>query len=83
LPEELAEFIRMHPLRETLTGHLMMALDQLGRPSEAFAAFHELRVALSRELGIASSPALQGLYESLVKDSPSFETWLGGWMVAS
>lgn len=77
LPEELAELVREHPLRETLIGHLMVALFLAGRPSEAFSVFHALRLALSSELGIAPGAALQQLYEAMIRDSPSFELWLG------
>ncbi len=79
LPEELTELAREHPFRETLIGHLMVALYLTGRPSEAFAAFHALRLALSADLGIVPSPALRGLYETLVQDIPSFDRWLGDW----
>lgn len=79
LPEELAGLAREHPLRETLTGHLMVALYLTGRPSEAFAAFHALRVALSTDLGIAPSPALRNLYQTLIQDAPSFDRWLVDW----
>lgn len=77
LPEELAVLVRDHPLRETLVGHLMVALFMAGRPSEAFSAFHTLRLALSRELGIAPGAALQMLYQAMISDSPSFDLWLG------
>jgi len=76
VPEELAELVREHPFRETLVGHLMVALCQTGRRSEALTAFHELRIALSSELGIAPSLALQGLYGTLVQDAPMFDRWL-------
>jgi|SRR6185437_2305315 len=77
LPEELAVLVREHPLRETLVGHLMVALFLAGRPSEAFSAFHTLRLALSSELGIAPGAALQRLYAAMIRDSPSFDLWLG------
>lgn len=83
LPGELARLVREHPFRETLVGHLMVALSMSGRPSEAFAAFHTLRLALGRELGIKPGAALQGLYETLVRDTPSFDTWLGGQAIAA
>jgi DNA-binding SARP family transcriptional activator len=83
VPEELAELVREHPFRETLVGHLMVALCQTGRRTEALTAFHELRIALSSELGIAPSPALQGLYGTLVKDTPTYDRWLSGWAVMS
>ncbi len=76
LSGELAELVSEHPFRETLVGHLMVALCQAGRRSEALCAFHELRVALSTELGIAPSPALQSLYGTLIQDPPTFEAWL-------
>lgn len=77
LADELAELVRDHPFRETLIGHQMAALDQAGRRSEALAAFHELRIGLSRDLGIAPSAALQDLYGALVQDAPVLDRWLG------
>jgi DNA-binding SARP family transcriptional activator len=82
LPEELAELLRDHPFRETMVGHLMVALYQTRRRTEGLTAFHSLRVALSRELGIAPSPALQALYETLLQDAPMFDRWLGGSVMA-
>jgi DNA-binding SARP family transcriptional activator len=53
-----------HPLHEQLHRRLMLALYRCGRRAEALAAYHLLRRALARELGVEPSrevSTLQGL----------------------
>ncbi|MFF3499797.1 BTAD domain-containing putative transcriptional regulator [Streptomyces sp. NPDC003247] len=66
--EVTGELLAQHPLRERLRAALMTALHRSGRRAEALAVYEELRQHLSRELGLAPSPALTALYGSLLSD---------------
>lgn len=65
--ERLTEVVHEHPLRERLRTLQMNALCQVGRRSEALAAYDELRQSLAHELGLSPSPAVVGCYESLLR----------------
>ncbi len=67
---ELESLVRQHPLRERLTGHLMLALHRSGRQAEALRAFGALRGRLGEELGIEPSAELTRLEERIVLDDP-------------
>ncbi|MDF5759107.1 AfsR/SARP family transcriptional regulator [Spongiactinospora sp. TRM90649] len=69
--DELDELGRVHPLRERLRSQQMIALYRCGRQAEALAVFDEIRQTLARELGLAPSPALRRLYQSILADDPS------------
>ncbi|MFD9734933.1 BTAD domain-containing putative transcriptional regulator [Umezawaea sp. NPDC059074] len=51
LVPELSHLVRAHPLRETLTAQLMLALHGAGRQSDALAAFLHTRNLLIEQLG--------------------------------
>src|SRR5215468_7036273 len=55
------------PYRETGHRLLMEALARRGNIAEALRAYERLRVLLREELGIAPSPAVQGVYRSLLQ----------------
>lgn len=67
LVAELEALVEQYPLRERLRGGLMLALYRSGRQAEALDAYHEARRALSDELGIDPSPALQQVYASILR----------------
>lgn len=67
---ELHEWTCAYPLREHLSGQLMIALCRSGHQAEALAAYDRLRTALSDALGINPGPELQRLHhEVLTSDS--------------
>jgi class 3 adenylate cyclase len=67
---ELEQLARAHPFRERLWRALMLALYRCGRQADALAAFTELRERLVDELGIEPSPALRGLQQQILEQSP-------------
>ncbi|MFE2266624.1 AfsR/SARP family transcriptional regulator [Streptomyces griseosporeus] len=71
---ELMALTREQPLRESLQGHLMVALYRSGRQSEALAVYRRARRSLVDELGVEPSPALRKLQERILTSDPSL-TW--------
>ena len=71
---ELSTLVDQYPLRERLTGQLMLASYRAGHRAEAQARYHVLRHRLSQELGIDPGPELRNLYERLLRDD---DTLLG------
>lgn len=55
------------PLRETLSGHLMLALARTGRQAEALTVFGATRDRLVEELGIEPGPALQAVHQQVLR----------------
>ncbi|MFV1962311.1 MAG: BTAD domain-containing putative transcriptional regulator, partial [Acidimicrobiia bacterium] len=68
---ELESLVRQHPLRERLTGHLMVALHRSGRQGEALRAFGALQTRLGEELGLEPSAEITKLEERIVLDDPT------------
>ncbi|GAB3148565.1 BTAD domain-containing putative transcriptional regulator [Microbispora hainanensis] len=64
---ELAGLVAEHPYRESLHGHLMLALYRSGRQAEALEVFRETRDVLNAQLGIEPGPALQRLHEAMLR----------------
>jgi DNA-binding SARP family transcriptional activator len=67
---ELTTLVREYPLRERARAHLMLAHYRAGRRAEALAVFREGRDLMVKELGIEPGPALRGLHELVLQDSP-------------
>jgi len=70
---ELESVVAAHPLREGLWGQLMTALYRCGRQGEALRAYQRVRQALSEELGIDPSPALQRLEGSILRQDRALD----------
>ena len=71
LVAEVESLVRLHPLRERLRSHLMLALYRSGRQAEALSAYHEARRTLVEDLGIEPGPELQALYSSILRQERS------------
>lgn len=69
--DELQGLVEMHPLREELRAHLMMALYRCGRRADALAVYREGRAVLVAELGMEPGPALRKLEAAVLADEPS------------
>jgi len=74
LVAELHQLVAEHPLREKLTGQLMLALYRSGRQAEALEAFRRTRDLLAEELGIDPSQTLARLETAMLRQ----ERWLEG-----
>jgi DNA-binding SARP family transcriptional activator len=62
---DLAEVTAVHPLRETLWHHYLLALYQADRRTDALLAYRKLCAALDDELGVKPTAALQSLYHRM------------------
>ncbi len=67
LLEELARLAARYPLRERLTGQLMLALYRDGRPADALEAYRRYREHLADELGLDAGPALRQLELAILR----------------
>ncbi|WP_051852583.1 BTAD domain-containing putative transcriptional regulator [Streptomyces aureocirculatus] len=67
LADGLADLVARHPLRERLRAAHLRALYGAGRPSEALAAYEDLRVRLADELGTDPGPELSALHGAMLR----------------
>jgi DNA-binding SARP family transcriptional activator len=73
---DLAQLVGEHPLRERLSGQLMVALYRCGRQAEALRAYAGLRETLVEQLGIDPNPALGRLQAAILRQEPELD-WPG------
>ncbi|WP_073907085.1 BTAD domain-containing putative transcriptional regulator [Streptomyces sp. CB00455] len=71
LADELAELVRLHPLRDGLRSLHMRALYRSGRQTEALESYHRLAERLSEELGLDPSRELATLHQAILRQDPS------------
>ncbi|MEU4252272.1 BTAD domain-containing putative transcriptional regulator [Amycolatopsis sp. NPDC026612] len=69
-PQELAEAVADHPLRESLVVLAMTALYRAGRQSDAIDAYTALRTRLRDELGVEPACSARELYERILRQDP-------------
>ncbi|HEX4787488.1 MAG TPA: BTAD domain-containing putative transcriptional regulator [Actinospica sp.] len=70
---ELRQHAAQHPLRERITGSLMLACYRSGRQADALGAYRTLRAALVGELGLEPGPALRELHERILEADPELQ----------
>ena len=68
---ELEQLIAMHPFRERLRAHLMLALYRSGRQADALDVYQRTRAHLAQELGLEPGPALKALQTAILSQDPS------------
>ncbi|MGW7531787.1 BTAD domain-containing putative transcriptional regulator [Amycolatopsis sp. NPDC054798] len=64
---ELRQLVTDNPLRESLRGHLMLALHACSRQADALAVYEEGRKILADELGIDPTPHIRQLHSSILR----------------
>lgn len=70
---ELASLVGEHPLRERLTGQLMLAFYRSGRPGEALAAYRRLQRAVGDGLGLDPGEELRRLEVAILREDPALD----------
>jgi len=70
---ELAELAAVHPFREQMRAHQMVALYRCGRRAEALSVFHGLRRDLADELGLDPGVRLCSLFEAMLRADPALD----------
>ncbi|MGX6606760.1 BTAD domain-containing putative transcriptional regulator [Micromonosporaceae bacterium Da 78-11] len=68
---EIRSLLAEHPLRERLSGYLMLALYRSGRQAEALEAFRRVRATLVTELGIEPGQELRDLEGAVLRRDPA------------
>ncbi|MFC4857330.1 AfsR/SARP family transcriptional regulator [Actinophytocola glycyrrhizae] len=71
---ELPRLVAAEPLRERLTGLLMLALHHCGRHADALTVFERLRARLADELGADTGPELSELHTAILRRDVSVAT---------
>jgi DNA-binding SARP family transcriptional activator len=67
---DIEALVSAHPMRERLREHLMLALYQLGRSSDALAVYQDARRTLATELGMDPGPSLRRLEQAVLRGDP-------------
>lgn len=64
---ELRALLADHPFREGFSESLMLALYKAGRQADALTVYDSVRRGLRDELGVDPGPALQGMYQRILR----------------
>ncbi len=67
----LEGLVSIHPLREQVWAHLMLARYRVGRPAEALAAYQQVRRTLGERLGLEPMRQLRELEERILLHDPT------------
>jgi len=70
---ELESLVAEHPLRERLTGHLMLALYRSGRQADALELYRRTHRTFVELLGISPGPGLKRLEQAILCHDASLE----------
>ncbi|MFF5212848.1 BTAD domain-containing putative transcriptional regulator, partial [Streptosporangium sp. NPDC000396] len=70
---DLGRLTAVHPLRERLHAHLMVALHRDGRRAEALDVYRSLRERLIEELGLEPTPELRQVQHRILAGDPNLE----------
>ncbi|MFC4011471.1 tetratricopeptide repeat protein [Nonomuraea purpurea] len=70
LIDELSAYVTAHPLRERLSGRLMLALHRAGRQAEALSVARTFRERLVEQQGLDPGRAFAALEQSILRDDP-------------
>ncbi|TWD82072.1 putative ATPase [Kribbella amoyensis] len=73
LVSELTALVAAHPLRERLSGQLMLALHQSGRTADANGIYVRFETACRDELGTEPSDRLRALAEGIRRNDPTLD----------
>ncbi len=68
---ELSALVAEHPVRESLTGRLMVALYRSGRQTESLEVYRKTRQALVDQFGIEPTAELRGLEHAILRQDRS------------
>jgi class 3 adenylate cyclase len=68
---ELEPLVALNPLREHLTGQLMLALYRSGRQADALESYRRARECLVEELGLEPGPELRELEAAILRQDAS------------
>jgi len=70
---ELEALVAEHPLRERLTGHLMIALYRSGRQADALEVYRRTHRTFMERLGISPGPYLKRLEQAILCQDASLQ----------
>jgi predicted ATPase/DNA-binding SARP family transcriptional activator len=73
LVAELEQLTSLHPWRERLHAHLMLALYRSGRQADALEAYRRARNVLVEQLGIEPAAELHDLHQAILAHDPSLD----------